>query len=209
MKIWTLQKNDPQPENINNQDKTTETGTEQQENKSSKKSTELSTSTTQDSHLVFDDDLTDEIKQCMIDKSPSEITTFEEALNYYYQHLIKRWQEAKKRTDAPVPLTDYEKIAFKYLSKPNDDSQEKDNSDMTESFPYTLHDTDNLLQILKFSEDEIDPIEIAKSILQEDTSEDSVDNLDELKIIAEQLLECQEDSFCIPSIFIVKSKHRN
>ena len=106
-------------------------------------------------------------------------------------------------------MTDYEKIAFKYLSKPNDDSQEKDNSDMTESFPYTLHDTDNLLQILKFSEDEIDPIEIAKSILQEDTSEDSVDNLDELKIIAEQLLECQEDSFCIPSIFIVKSKHRN
>ena len=41
------------------------------------KSTELSTSTTQDSHLVFDDDLIDEIKQSMIDKSPSEITTFE------------------------------------------------------------------------------------------------------------------------------------
>ena len=84
------------------------------ENNSSKKSTDTSTPSTQDSQLVFDDDLTDEIKQNMIDNSPSEFTTFEESLKYYYQHLIKRWQNQEERTDAPVPLTDYEKIAFKF-----------------------------------------------------------------------------------------------
>ena len=78
------QENESQTDNNMDIDESKEIDIANQENTSSKKSTDTSTSNTQDSNLVFDDDLTDEIKQGMIDKTPPDITTFEEALSCYY-----------------------------------------------------------------------------------------------------------------------------
>ena len=60
--------------------------------------------------------LTEEMKNKLLQNSPPECKTIKEAANWFIQHCQRRW-EHDKSTPHPEPLTDCEKIAFKFFYK--------------------------------------------------------------------------------------------
>ena len=194
-----IQQEKSQHGNKVNTEQTTEGGNTQQDNCSVQKPIEKSTSTTEESQLDNDDDqVTDEMKNKLLKILHKKSLLLK-------QQQITSFVIAKKNENEvedllnPIQLTECEQISFKifpesaYHTEENNkiDKEHEDANSISPDIPTT----EELLEIMKYAEEGNDVIATSYSILLEDNSDNSIENLDELKIIAQAVIDWKKDSF--------------